>query len=244
MSSSAAKKSFYDLSHLNNKGEPFPFSTLRNKVVLIVNTASACGFTPQYEALEALYKQFSKTHPSQFVVLGFPSNQFLHQEPGSDADIASFCQLNYGVTFPVLAKSDVNGPNENDVFAWLKPRKPGVLGLKRVKWNFEKFLVSRNGEVVGRWASTVKPETLEGDILRELEKDGGGAGTVAAAATAAESAKDGDTAGVHHVERTADQPDTPDTPAATTTTTTTAAETKQKTSAFRRPLSLVSWLTG
>ncbi|KAH0536111.1 glutathione peroxidase gpx1, partial [Trichoglossum hirsutum] len=205
MSSSAAaaataKKSFYDLSHPDNRGKPFPFSTLRNKVVLIVNTASACGFTPQYQALETLYQHFSTTHPAQFVVLGFPSNQFLNQEPGSDADIAAFCQLNYGVTFPVLAKSDVNGPNENSVFAWLKPHRPGVLGLKRVKWNFEKFLVSRDGEVVGRWASTVKPETLEGDILRELEK--GGAAAAAAATTtttaAAESTKDNDAAGVHH----------------------------------------------
>ncbi|KAI9868046.1 MAG: glutathione peroxidase gpx1 [Trichoglossum hirsutum] len=168
--SSNTEKSFYDLAHPDNKGNPFLFSTLRNKVVLIVNTASACGFTPQYEPLEALYQKFSKTHPSQFVVLGFPSNQFLYQEPGTDAEIASFCQLNYGVTFPVLAKSDVNGQNENEVFKWLKGRKGGMLGFKRIMWNFEKFLIGKDGEVVGRWASSAKPEGLEGDILRALEK--------------------------------------------------------------------------
>jgi len=164
------KKSFYSLSHPDSRGSPFPFSTLAGKVVLLVNTASGCGFTPQYTSLETLYQQFGASHPDQFVVLGFPSNQFLGQEPLSDAEIQTFCTRNHGVTFPVLAKSDVNGPAENEVWAWLKAQKPGLLGLKRVKWNFEKFLVARDGHVVGRWSSRTSPESLRDVILEELEK--------------------------------------------------------------------------
>ncbi|KAI9784629.1 MAG: hypothetical protein M1839_001851 [Geoglossum umbratile] len=167
-------RTFYSLSHPDSRGQPYPFSSLQGKVVLLVNTASGCGYTPQYTSLETLYRKLSLTHPDQFVVLGFPSNQFLGQEPLSDTEIQSFCARNHGVSFPVLAKSDVNGAGENDVWKWLKGQKAGLLGLRRVKWNFEKFLVGRDGEVVGRWATRVTPESLEKVIVAELEKGAGG----------------------------------------------------------------------
>jgi len=144
-------------------------SDYKGKVVLIVNTASKCGFTPQYEGLEKLWQQLKKTHGDDFVILGFPCNQFGHQEPGSDDDIQSFCQINYGVTFPIMRKTDVNGDDAEPLFKWLKAEKPGLMGLKLVKWNFEKFLVGKDGHVKGRWASTMKPEQLEKLILEELE---------------------------------------------------------------------------
>ena len=134
-----------------------------------MNTASKCGFTPQYAGLEELYKKISKSHPDQFVILGFPCNQFGAQEPGTDDDIQSFCQVNYGVTFPIFGKTDVNGDGAAPLFNWLKAEKPGLMGLKRIKWNFEKFLIDKNGKPVQRWASTSKPETLEKTILAELE---------------------------------------------------------------------------
>ncbi|KAI9764243.1 MAG: Glutathione peroxidase 7 [Geoglossum simile] len=166
----SSPQSFYSLSHPDSRGQPFRFSSLKGKVVLLVNTASGCGYTPQYTSLEKLYHTLSTTYPDQFIVLGFPSNQFLGQEPLSDAQIQTFCTRNHGVTFPVLAKSNVNGSHENEVWKWLKEQKPGMLGLRRVKWNFEKFLVGRDGNVVGRWASTTTPESLEEVILRELKK--------------------------------------------------------------------------
>jgi glutathione peroxidase len=138
--------------------------------VLVVNTASKCGFTPQYGGLEKLYKDVRAKHGDDFVILGFPCNQFGSQEPGSDDDIQSFCQVNYGVSFPVLAKVDVNGDTATPLFKWLKEEKPGLMGLKRIKWNFEKFLIGRDGTVKARWASTTKPESLEKPVLEELEK--------------------------------------------------------------------------
>jgi glutathione peroxidase-family protein len=152
------------------RGQPVPLSTYKGKVVLVVNTASKCGFTPQYAGLEKLYKSLSEKHPDQFVVLGFPCNQFGGQEPGTNDDIEQFCQLNYGVSFPIMDKTDVNGDNANPLFEWLKEEKPGLLGLKRIKWNFEKFLVGKDGKVKGRWASTTKPESLEKEIVAELER--------------------------------------------------------------------------
>ena len=152
------------------KGEPFPLSSLQGKVVLVVNTASKCGFTPQFEGLEKLYKSLKTRYPDDFTILGFPCNQFNNQDPGSNDDIQSFCQLNYGVTFPVLGKLDVNGDGTAPVFAWLKQQAPGVMGLKRIKWNFEKFLVGADGKVVTRWSSLTKPESLEDSIVKELEK--------------------------------------------------------------------------
>jgi glutathione peroxidase len=139
-------------------------------VVLVVNTASKCGFTPQFAGLEKLWKSVREKHPDDFVILGFPCNQFGGQDPGSNDEIQEFCQVNYGVTFPVLGKVDVNGDNASPLWEWLKAEKPGLLGMKRVKWNFEKFLVGRDGAVKERWASTTKPESLESTILAELAK--------------------------------------------------------------------------
>lgn len=165
----ASAQSFYDFKPLNKVGEPVPMSNYKDKVVLIVNTASKCGFTPQYEGLEKLWQDIKQKHPEDFVILGFPCNQFGHQEPGTDDEIQSFCQINYGVTFPIMKKTDVNGDSAEPLFQWLKEEKPGLMGLKRVKWNFEKFLVGRDGSVKGRWASTTKPEQLEKPILDELK---------------------------------------------------------------------------
>ncbi|KAJ6079527.1 hypothetical protein N7467_009280 [Penicillium canescens] len=162
--------SFYDFDPADKKGTPFPLSSLSGKVVLVVNTASKCGFTPQFEGLEKLYKDLKSKYPEDFTVIGFPCNQFGNQDPGSDDEIQSFCQLNYGVSFPVLGKLDVNGDNAAPVWTWMKEQQPGIMGLKRVKWNFEKFLISADGKVVGRWATTTKPEGLQDTIVQELEK--------------------------------------------------------------------------
>ncbi|KAG8683658.1 Glutathione peroxidase 2 [Ceratobasidium sp. 394] len=155
---------FYDLKAAAPKGE-YNFDQLKGKVVLIVNVASKCGFTPQYTGLEALYKKYQD---KGFVVLGFPCNQFGGQEPGTDEEIGAFCQLNHGVSFPLMKKSDVNGDNTSEVYKYLKNEKSGILGLTRIKWNFEKFLIDREGRVVGRWASTTSPESLEGEIEKVL----------------------------------------------------------------------------
>lgn len=157
-------------SHITEKGESFPLSNFKGKVVLAVNTASKCGFTPQFKGLEELYQSIQKKEPGAFTVVGFPCNQFGNQDPGSNDEIQSFCQVNYGVTFPVLGKIDVNGDNAAPVYTWMKAEQPGMLGLKRIKWNFEKFLISADGKVVGRWASTTKPESLQDTILKEIEK--------------------------------------------------------------------------
>lgn len=142
----------------------------KGKVVLIVNTASKCGFTPQYAGLEKLYKDVKEKHPDDFAVLGFPCNQFGGQEPGDNDEIQSFCQVNYGVSFPILGKVDVNGDKADPLFKWLKDEQAGIMGIKMVKWNFEKFLIGRDGKVKGRWASTTKPETLEKQIIDEINK--------------------------------------------------------------------------
>jgi glutathione peroxidase len=142
-------------------GAQVPLARWRGQVLLIVNTASKCGFTPQYEGLEALHRRFADRG---FAVLGFPCNQFGAQEPGDAAEIASFCSLTYDVTFPVFAKIDVNGAAADPLFERLKAAAPGVLGSKAVKWNFTKFLVDREGRVVRRYAPTTKPEDVAGDI--------------------------------------------------------------------------------
>ena len=164
----ASATTFFDFKTKDKTGKEYSLEQLKGKVVLVVNTASKCGFTPQFAGLEKLYKEISKDHPD-FTILGFPCNQFGNQDPGSNAEIQEFCQLNYGVSFPVLGKVDVNGDKAEPVFEWLKTEKPGLMGLKRVKWNFEKFLVGRDGMVKARWASTTKPESLRGDILKALE---------------------------------------------------------------------------
>lgn len=152
--------SLFDFSAIANNGKAVDFRAYEGKVVLVVNTASNCGFTPQYLGLEALYKKYGE---KGFVILGFPCDQFAHQEPGTDADIASFCQINYGVSFPLMAKTEVNGKGTHPVFRFLKAKTPGLLG-STVKWNFTKFLVARDGATVKRFAPTIKPEELEGEI--------------------------------------------------------------------------------
>jgi glutathione peroxidase len=134
------------------------------QVVLVVNTASECGFTPQYEGLEKLYEQYAD---QGLVVLGFPCNQFGGQEPGDSEQIGAFCQKNYGVTFPMFAKIDVNGPDTHPLYQWLKSEKGGLLGAK-IKWNFTKFLLGRDGQVIKRYGSTTKPDALSGDIEKAL----------------------------------------------------------------------------
>ena len=142
-------------------GSPVALDAYRGKVLLIVNTASKCGFTPQYEGLEALHRRYADRG---FEVLGFPCNQFGAQEPGDAAEIASFCSLTYDVTFPVFAKIDVNGAGADPLFERLKADAPGVLGSKAIKWNFTKFLVDREGRTVNRYAPTTKPADIEKDI--------------------------------------------------------------------------------
>jgi len=165
----ASATSFYDFKPKDKKGEEFPLDQYKGKVVLIVNTASKCGFTPQFEGLEKLYKELIPTNPD-FVILGFPCNQFGSQDPGTNDEIASFCQINYGVSFPVLGKTEVNGDKAEPLYEWMKKEKPGVLGMKRIKWNFEKFLIGRDGKVKGRWGSITKPESLKGDIEKALSE--------------------------------------------------------------------------
>jgi glutathione peroxidase len=155
----------YDISVTDNTGTEVPMERYRGKVLLIVNTATGCGFTPQYTGLQRLYEKF---HDQGFEILDFPSNQFGNEAPGDDAQITEFCTLNYQTTFPRFAKSDVNGPNANPLFAYLQRAKPGLLGMEKIKWNFTKFLVNREGEIVARFAPTDKPESIEPKIAEQL----------------------------------------------------------------------------
>ena len=157
--------SLYDFEALSIQGQPAHFNTQRGKVLLVVNTASECGFTPQFAGLEALWQQY---RDQGLVVVGFPCNQFGGQDPGADAQIESFCQLNYGVSFPMMAKVDVNGAQAHPVWKWLTEQAPGLLGSKAIKWNFTKFLVGRDGQVIKRYAPTDKPELLKKDIEAAL----------------------------------------------------------------------------
>lgn len=166
----ASATSFFDFKVKDKKDSELGLDAYKGKVVLVVNTASKCGFTPQYAGLEKLYKDIKEKHGDDFVILGFPCNQFGGQEPGTNDDIQNFCQVNYGVSFPILGKIDVNGDNADPVYKWLKDEQAGIMGIKMIKWNFEKFLIGRDGKVKGRWASTTKPESLEKPILDELAK--------------------------------------------------------------------------
>lgn len=157
-------KTIYEATVQDAMGNDVSLSTYQDKVLLIVNVASKCGFTPQYDGLEELYKTYKD---QGLVILGLPSNQFANQEPGSNEEIQEFCRLNFGVTFPVLAKVDVNGENEHPLYTYLKQEKKGLMGSK-IKWNFTKFLVDRSGNVVKRYAPTVKPESLNKDIEKYL----------------------------------------------------------------------------
>jgi glutathione peroxidase len=150
----------YDFTAETLGGAPTPLGQYRGRVLLIVNTASKCGFTPQYKGLEALQRRYEG---KGLTVLGFPCNQFGAQEPGDAAEIAEFCSLTYDVSFPMMAKIDVNGPQTHPLYAWLKSQKSGLLG-SAIKWNFTKFLVSRNGKVAGRFAPTTEPKNLESAI--------------------------------------------------------------------------------
>jgi len=157
--------SIYDFSVADIHGERQKLDRYKDKVVLVVNVASKCGFTPQYKGLEALYE---KLHGRGLEVLGFPCNQFGAQEPGNEAEIAQFCDLNYGVTFPLFAKIDVNGSSAAPLYQYLKKAKPGLLGFEAIKWNFTKFLVDRKGKVVERYAPNVEPQAIADDIEKLL----------------------------------------------------------------------------
>ena len=156
----------YDFSARTIDGQERPLAEYRGQVLLIVNVASECGFTPHYAGLEALQRK----HAAQgFAVLGFPCNQFGGQEPGNEAQIKSFCETRFGVTFPLFAKIEVNGPGTHPLYAFLKAAEPGLLGTEGIKWNFTKFLVGRDGKVIKRYAPAAKPEAIEADIVRALD---------------------------------------------------------------------------
>jgi glutathione peroxidase len=155
----------YDFKARQIDGNDVPLRKYQGKVLLIVNTASACGFTPQFGGLEELHQTYGK---KGLVVLGFPCNQFGEQDPGSNDEIAQFCQLNYGVSFPMMAKIDVNGPRADPLYQWLTAEKPGLLGSKVIKWNFTKFLVGKDGEVIKRYAPADPPAALAKDIEAAL----------------------------------------------------------------------------
>jgi glutathione peroxidase len=155
----------YDFSAQQMNGKTVSLEQYRGKVLLIVNTASACGFTPQFAGLEELHESFG---PKGLVVLGFPCNQFGSQDAGSNEEIASFCQLNYGVSFPMMTKVDVNGATAHPLYQWLSKEAPGLLGSKSIKWNFTKFLVGKDGQVLKRYAPTDTPASLAKDITSAL----------------------------------------------------------------------------
>ena len=166
----ASPGNFFEFTPKDKRDQPHPLSQYKGKVILAVNTASKCGFTPQFKGLETLYKDIIAKNPDDFVIIGFPCNQFGGQDPGSNDEIQEFCQVNYGVSFPMLGKTEVNGDKAEPVFEWMKKEKPGLMGLKRIKWNFEKFLIGRDGRCVQRYSSMAKPESIEKDILQEIAK--------------------------------------------------------------------------
>ncbi|MCY1164351.1 Hydroperoxy fatty acid reductase gpx1 [compost metagenome] len=157
--------SVYDFEARQINGKDIPLSEFKGKVMLIVNTASKCGFTPQFGGLEELHKSYAD---KGLAVLGFPCNQFGSQDPGADGEIAEFCQVNYGVSFPMMGKIDVNGPAAHPLYKWLSSEAPGLLGSKSIKWNFTKFLVGKDGQVIRRYAPTDKPADLAKDIEAAL----------------------------------------------------------------------------
>ena len=163
MSTTAADIYAFDAESI--AGQPAHFASQRGKVLLIVNTASKCGFTPQFAGLEELWKTY---RDRGLVVIGFPSNQFGAQDPGSNDEIASFCETNYGVTFPMMSKVDVNGEAAPPLWKWLTAEAPGILGTRSIKWNFTKFLVGKDGKVIKRFAPNDTPESIKGDIETAL----------------------------------------------------------------------------
>jgi glutathione peroxidase len=165
MTTTSAAPTAFDFDAISIIGSPAPLAEHKGKVMLIVNTASACGFTPQFEGLEALWKTY---RDRGLVVIGFPSNQFGAQDPGSNGEIAQFCQKNYGVDFPMMAKVNVNGGDAHPLWKWLTAEAPGLLGTKAIKWNFTKFLVGRDGQVIKRYAPNDAPKSLQADIEAAL----------------------------------------------------------------------------
>ena len=165
MAATSSPSSVYDFEALSIDGKPAHLSTQRGKVLLLVNTASQCGFTPQFGGLEALWEKY---RDKGLVVVGFPSNEFGKQDPGSNDEIASFCQVNYGVSFPMMSKVEVNGGGAHPLWKWLKGEKPGLLGSEAIKWNFTKFLVGKDGQVIKRYAPTDTPDSLRKDIEAAL----------------------------------------------------------------------------
>jgi glutathione peroxidase len=155
----------FDFSAKSIAGKSADYAARRGHVFLIVNTASACGFTPQFKGLEQLWQDYAGRG---LVVVGYPCNQFGAQDPGSNGEIASFCEMNYGVSFPMMAKVDVNGANADPLWAWLKQAAPGLLGSESIKWNFTKFLVGRDGKVIQRYGPDAAPDSLRGDIDKAL----------------------------------------------------------------------------
>jgi glutathione peroxidase len=154
-----------DFTVATNKGDALDLGDKLGKVVLVVNTASKCGFTPQYDGLEKLFQDYKD---KDFEVLAFPCNQFGNQEPGNAEEIESFCKVNFGLTFPLMAKVDVNGPDASPLFDWMKDEKPGLMGSKAIKWNFTKFLIGRDGKVVKRYGPTDAPKAIAKDIEKLL----------------------------------------------------------------------------
>ncbi|EJD48906.1 glutathione peroxidase [Auricularia subglabra TFB-10046 SS5] len=146
-------------------GKTLEFKDLQGKVVLVVNVASKCGLTPQYKGLQSLYNKY---HDKGLEIVGFPCNQFGGQEPGTDAEIAEFCDTNYKVSFPLMKKVDVNGENAHEIYKWLKHEQPGILNIEAIKWNFEKFLLDQNGKIVHRYAPTTGPDAIENEIAKLL----------------------------------------------------------------------------
>lgn len=158
--------SLYDASIHDAKGKEYDVNALKGKIVLVVNVASKCGFTPQYDGLEELYKKYKDRN---FEIIGFPCNQFMGQAPGSADEQANYCRLNHGVTFPILEKVDVNGSDAHPLYEWMKSQKSGFLCLKRVWWNFEKFLIDEKGQVINRFGSNSAPKSFEKDIEQALD---------------------------------------------------------------------------
>jgi glutathione peroxidase len=159
-------QSIYDFNVKTIEGKETTLAPYRGKVMLIVNVASKCGYTPQYEGLEALYKKYKE---QGLVVLGFPSNQFGNQEPGTEEEIQHFCRVNFGVNFPMFSKIEVNGEDTHPLYAYLKSKQPGILGTEAIKWNFTKFLVDKQGNVVARFGSSTKPNEIEAEIEKLLK---------------------------------------------------------------------------
>ncbi len=157
---------FYDFSAKSLQGKEIPMNTYKGKTVLVVNTASKCGFTPQYEGLQKLYEKYEN---NGLVILGFPCNQFGNQEPGDEKSIANGCMINYGVSFPMFSKIEVNGKNAHPIFKYLKNKLGGILG-NSIKWNFTKFLIDPDGKPIKRYAPTTKPESIENDVVQLLPK--------------------------------------------------------------------------